>query len=1039
MSIKNEEKDKEKFKEYNISIFEYEKKIDSYIQSKKAIEDKGYLVDYEDFNELKQNLDYNSNKFYIKNNLENRISMKFIRTKFDKIKKLEPIKVKSIDYIKNIIINMKCILITEDLSCLISNKEKPLSFKVNNDNLVFKIKIGEELNLKHKNFILDDQSFDKKESSDNEIRILFDSMWNYFKFENDIINKLNGIDPINQKNEYNYLVKKSWLDEWKNYSNYENYKKKYFNENKNNLTPIVKKSIIKEIIDYREQNRYKNKQISETNIIKLNDVDEFRSFLPLGFIDNKFKNLFPFFNNQSDLTRYNLCNKQINIIIKNSTLSFKSNNNILLKENIVETEQNSKQLINNTENNKYKSNSEFKIYDKYKKEKENSNNLFNSNSQKKHTGIYWKNKSDENVDYTNLKNHIRYSIILDNEYYNINQYYNNEENIPEINISDDYYLINDDYLFELETFIHFPYIQKKIQNIYSKGKQYNSEDEMVEDIFNDIKNEKIASEINKKDDKILEELNNKELYQLKQNTKKINGKDYTLFENCQIINKIIYDLLRKIDINLTKYTRCKSVRCIFSKKKAILLIDNSVIKIGALNNNNIFTPDLLIYTEQRYSKPLQDIFNLIKEKGFELIENFISTREINYKRPRTSLCLKAKIHILNEEENKNENKPADNKPYQKKIGINKSKIINSKNISDISDDLKKLIILFLSLQKTERNYWRGKKNSEEVYLLNKKWIDQFDKNDINELSKEINSIYSQNYNLCDLKDAISKIDNSILENLDNKIKNKTSKEDLNSDHKNLKIDKKKIKIYDEFLLISKEMLLKYGKDIKFNFNSTNISYIQLNNNDIIIINEFSQFTILTGNYNDKTYYFDIKYIFKYNDKTNFDREKNYIISTLKDIKPYIDKNIVLSQNSDDISPIFNEKEIIGTCCKYNRSKTNYSPDFNYSEILDNTNLISSIALAYNYQKINNYISDLKSIIEDDFYLIGSDSMKKIQNEYNYEKIFEFIKNSDMNINIFEEEVNYKMNLLKSIKSTEYKQLIDILNKKNNIINIMILN
>ena len=245
-----------------------------------------------------------------------------------------------------------------------------------------------------------------------------------------------------------------------------------------------------------------------------------------------------------------------------------------------------------------------------------------------------------------------------------------------------------------------------------------------------------------------------------------------------------------------------------------------------------------------------------------------------------------------------------------------------------------------------------------------------------------------------------------MENLDNKIKNKNLKEDLNSEHKNLKIDKKNIKIYDEFLLISKEMLLKYDKDIKFNFNNTSISYIQLNSNDIIIINEFSQFTILTGNYNDKTYYFDIKYIFdifEYNDKKNFDREKDYMISTLKDIKSYIDGKIVLSQNSDDISPIFNEKEIIGTCCKYNRSKSNYSPDFNYSEILNNTNLISSIALAYNYQKINNYISDLNSIIEDDFYLIGSDSMKKIQNEYNYEKIFEFIKNSDMNINIFEEE------------------------------------
>jgi ubiquitin C-terminal hydrolase len=108
---------------------------------------------------------------------------------------------------------------------------------------------------------------------------------------------------------------------------------------------------------------------------------------------------------------------------------------------------------------------------------------------------------------------------------------------------------------------------------------------------------------------------------------------------------------------------------------------------------------------------------------------------------------------------------------------------------------------------------------------------------------------------------------------------------------------------------------------------------------------------------------------------------------------------------------------------------------NYLEILSNKCLISSIALALDYQKIINYLGNLEQITKKQFYLISSESMKYIKEENNYEKIYEFIKNFDMNIDIFHKNANFKKDLLNSIKTTDFTELIKILNSGKNIINI----
>ena len=378
--------------------------------------------------------------------------------------------------------------------------------------------------------------------------------------------------------------------------------------------------------------------------------------------------------------------------------------------------------------------------------------------------------------------------------------------------------------------------------------------------------------------------------------------------------------------------------------------------------------------------------------------------------------------------NQRQNSNILSKPYTKKII---SKTYNSQNISS---ELKELIILLISQENNGPDYWKELNSTEEVFLLNKNYYEQFDSNIINDLyNKLYNILYQLNQNHS-LNDIISKLDNTYIEKLENEIKSNKIKTDLNTSSKNLKINSKNIKIYDEFILINKENLLYYDKSLKLNFNNKTYSYAKLNDNDIIIIKERPQYSILIGNYLDQNYSFNIKYIFDYLDEKTFSTEIKYIFS-IKNIKQYIENSIVLDKNNDYYSPIFNEDSVIGSCYKYNGINFNYAPNIDYIQMINNEKLFSSIALYSNSQIINSYFANYKEIIEEKFYFINIDSMNKIKEDCNYENITEFIIKSNMDINIFLKDINYQYLLLKSIKSVDYYELNKILNSDNNSINI----
>ena len=325
---------------YRNAIFEYEKRVESLSKSKTTKEEIGYLVYYDDYIELKSVLNCHKKWYNQKANI-----------KVNTINKLEPIDIKSANYLKDIIINIKCVLVTEELFELLSNKnKKDISFLVDNQNLTLILRDKEKMKLIHKKFILDDITFDLNEPGLRDVKNILDAIWNYFSCENGIIN---GLKNNSTNQGHGYLVSKSWIDKWKNYSNYEYIKNKYLLKNIN-----IKENqnlIYKEIIDYKE--KYKI-TIPETDIISIKDKEDLKSNLekePLGFIDSLFLKYCPFIRQKSKNTRYSWYNMSNGILeftfSGKKPIHFKCNNNIISYDKIIEEEDRTSEINEKNEIN----------------------------------------------------------------------------------------------------------------------------------------------------------------------------------------------------------------------------------------------------------------------------------------------------------------------------------------------------------------------------------------------------------------------------------------------------------------------------------------------------------------------------------------------------------------------------------------------------------------------------------------------------------------------------------------------------------------
>lgn len=248
------------------SIIDFDKSLyEQYYNSSKN--NKGYIIDLNDFEEFKNKI--------IKGNCSNLSEL---------IKKIKTIPFKTASYLINMISNNnKYIIINEELwknICSIEFKdEHPIIYDIDSPYLFLNLDIRLKLFLSNKNNVIEKSCFMQIHNPnfcDNhkEIEEIYRKITKYFEFEKLFLKDL----KLGCTKTYGYLVDKKWIDEWKEYTNYEYIKKEYLEKN-------IEEHIIKNKIIYqREENKNKFSKLKPIKIIEINEKEELESLLEMKIL-----------------------------------------------------------------------------------------------------------------------------------------------------------------------------------------------------------------------------------------------------------------------------------------------------------------------------------------------------------------------------------------------------------------------------------------------------------------------------------------------------------------------------------------------------------------------------------------------------------------------------------------------------------------------------------------------------------------------------------------------------------------------------------
>ena len=454
-------------KNYSKAISDFENFLKDIYSSNTSGENEyiGYLINLKDYEKIKEIVnDVNINDYEINFTINQ-------------------IEIKTPQYLTYMILNEnKYIFINTELWRIICNEDKindtPIKYKINENDITFSLdKIEFSFNLN--NNIIDKNSLNSNsiyKSNYEKITKIYDSINNYYKFEKailkDLKNKKNSRDKNNE-----YLIDKKWIEKWETISNYEKIKNNFAQDNLNS-----KKNIMNILIYYLEQNKCNYNELFESvNIRKFNKIEEFESYLNKnslvlvnGNFINRFDNFFSFLNFFKSI-KYKAFNNRIHFYLDdNEILSFKSNNNIISLNEIINYP-NLKQLI--------------KIFFFQKKLKSNIRDKCNKN-------IYLINKKVISI----YKTYFNYKKLYDFLKSNSNLKKINNDNFLEDNY---YYIINnldDDYISQFVNFEQNKMLEKfkdvnnenfieleyKINSVSDKYLKYISNFELVDNEIKDF-------------------------------------------------------------------------------------------------------------------------------------------------------------------------------------------------------------------------------------------------------------------------------------------------------------------------------------------------------------------------------------------------------------------------------------------------------------------------------------------------------------------------------------------------------------------------
>ena len=469
-------------------------------------------------------------------------------------------------------------------------------------------------------------------------------------------------------------------------------------------------------------------------------------------------------------------------------------------------------------------------------------------------------------------------------------------------------------------------------------------------------------------------------------------------------------------MNFRKTEKFKSLDCCFTEKKVIIYFSYKIINIGHIDEKNIFYPELFI--DSSLKSNLFSYFNVIKSKGFSIVFPFINDKEIIYQKSKYS-TVKLKLYKFDDNEELDNN--GQQFEEQKDHGENNN-IIEEKNISE---KLKELIIICFAIQRTEQNYWKLLEELEEVILIDKKIFEGVELNKLINLTKKVN--IDKNKNLID--EIINKLDKNLLEKLDEELDKNYSYNLTKAKPKNLQVVGKNINLYEELIIINKKILDSFNFDIKNIIKDETISYYKYHQDDLIIINNKNQYSILIGKYDEKNYYYEINYILEYENLECFEDDTKYLLEKKTKYRTgvfsFIKENTKLDMNNENdiISPIFDDETIIGYCYVYDSSISDYTQYSNYVDFINDNKITNSIELYSNNYKIEeNLNKKYNKNNKYEYALINNQKIEEIKDSINYNGIKNML-NLEQNYMTIQKEKNKKRKLYEIIKNSEYEELI----------------
>ena len=220
---------------YRQALYNFDKYIeDIYSQNNCNKKHQGYLINLNDYEELKKSINHYIYKKYD-------LQVKKEDTNFDnseKVFKIKQIEFKTSRFFLNMLCNEnKYIIINYDLWVVICENgrenERPIIYELNRPNIKLNFEDGKQLIFRYYEFeknIIEEITYSDCKNITNfldEFKKIYKDINIYYQFERDFIKKLEDNKNYYSYYNYAYLVSYKWVDKWKKYSNYEEIKNYY--------------------------------------------------------------------------------------------------------------------------------------------------------------------------------------------------------------------------------------------------------------------------------------------------------------------------------------------------------------------------------------------------------------------------------------------------------------------------------------------------------------------------------------------------------------------------------------------------------------------------------------------------------------------------------------------------------------------------------------------------------------------------------------------------------------------------------------------